>query len=183
MSDPGGLPRPIPNSYWVREGRFAAGEYPGAKDPEEAAVRVKVLVGARIDCFIDLTDWRDHMEPYEHIAQKLAWDRGRSPRRESHPIKDRSLPRSKVDMSQILDAIDRALDQGRTVYVHCWGGTGRTGTVVGCWLVRHGLTGQGALDQIAQWWQGVEKIARVPRSPHTHEQREYVRNWTEPRAR
>ena len=23
------------------------------------------------------------------------------------------------------------------VYVHCWGGVGRTGTVVGCWLVRH----------------------------------------------
>ncbi len=24
------------------------------------------------------------------------------------------------------------------VYVHCWGGVGRTGTVVGCWLLRHG---------------------------------------------
>ena len=27
---------------------------------------------------------------------------------------------------------------GRKVYVHCWGGVGRTGTVVGCYLVRQG---------------------------------------------
>lgn len=34
-----------------------------------------------------------------------------------------------------------ALAAGQTVYVHCYGGIGRTGTVVGCWLVRHGLSG------------------------------------------
>ena len=50
-------------------------------------------------------------------------------------------------MASILDAIDAALDGGKTVYVHCWGGVGRTGTVVGCWLVRHGKTGDEALRQ------------------------------------
>jgi protein-tyrosine phosphatase len=39
----------------------------------------------------------------------------------------------------VLDAIDGALAAGGTVYVHCWGGRGRTGVIVGCWLVRHGL--------------------------------------------
>lgn len=39
-------------------------------------------------------------------------------------------------MRAILDAIDRAA--GSIVYVHCWGGHGRTGTVAGCYLVRHG---------------------------------------------
>ncbi|MFZ5949388.1 MAG: fused DSP-PTPase phosphatase/NAD kinase-like protein [Candidatus Rifleibacteriota bacterium] len=27
---------------------------------------------------------------------------------------------------------------GKPVYVHCWGGLGRTGVVVGCWSRRHG---------------------------------------------
>ena len=76
---------------------------------------------------------------------------------ERHPIRDLSVPRSPQDMASILDALDEALEGGRNVYVHCWGGVGRTGTVVGCWLVRHGLTGDQALAQIAGWWRGVEK--------------------------
>ena len=36
--------RPIPNSYWVVRGRLAAGEYPGSKDPVEAAE--KMMAGA-----------------------------------------------------------------------------------------------------------------------------------------
>ncbi len=83
-------------------------------------------------------------------------------------------------MVDILDTIDAALEEGRTVYVHCWGGVGRTGTVVGCWLVRHGRTGEEALAQVAEWWRGVEKVWRQPESPETPEQCEYVRNWTEP---
>ena len=53
MSDAGGPGRPIPNSYWVREGRFAAGEYPGDLDPRDAAAKVRALIEAGVDCFID----------------------------------------------------------------------------------------------------------------------------------
>ena len=42
-------------------------------------------------------------------------------------------------MRRVLDAIDKDIADGRTVYVHCWGGIGRTGMVIGCWLVRHGM--------------------------------------------
>jgi protein-tyrosine phosphatase len=41
-------------------------------------------------------------------------------------------------MNEILDAIDASLKSSRPVYVHCFGGMGRTGTVVCCWLLRHG---------------------------------------------
>ena len=181
MSAEGGPAPPIPNSYWVRPGRFAAGEYPGDFEPLDAAVKVRTLLEAGIDHFIDLTEERDGLEPYERIAHEQAHAMGRTVRYERHPIRDNSVPRNAGEMAAILDAIEDALDRGSTVYVHCWGGIGRTGTVVGCWLVRDGLTGEGALRQIAQWWQHVEKRSRCPVSPQTREQHDFVRTWTEPR--
>ena len=70
MSAAGGPSRPIPNSYWVREGRFAAGEYPGALDPRDAAAKVRTLIEAGVDCFMDLTQRRDGLAPYEQIAHE-----------------------------------------------------------------------------------------------------------------
>ena len=172
--------RPIPNSYWVIPGRFAAGEYPGAKRPDEAAAKLRTLLSAGIDHFIDLTEPADRLEPYAASALEEARRLGVNVAHERHPITDQSVPRSPDEMTAILDAIDGALDAGRTVYLHCWGGVGRTGAVVGCWLVRHGATGDEALDQIAEWWKGMEKAYRQPRSPETTEQHAYVRDWTEP---
>ena len=48
----------------------------------------------------------------------------------------------------------RRWSDGKNVYVYCWGGIGRTSTAVGCWLVRHGMTGDEALAEIAERWQG-----------------------------
>ena len=170
--------RPSANSYWVVPNRFAAGEYPGAWDPVEAANRLKTLLDAGIDHYIDLTE-QGELLPYFKIAKEQALRLGHTIQWERHPIVDASVPRSPEQMAAILDAIDDALGNNKTVYVHCWGGVGRTGTVVGCWLVRHGHTGDSALRQIADWWQGVEKIRWHPRSPETYEQRAYVRNWVE----
>jgi protein-tyrosine phosphatase len=46
---------------------------------------------------------------------------------------------TEAEMIHILDTIDQALAEDRPVYVYCWGGHGRTGTVVGCYLRRHDL--------------------------------------------
>ncbi len=54
------------------------------------------------------------------------------------PIPDGGI--TSVDrMRWILDAIDLSLSADRAVYVHCFGGMGRTGTTVCCWLLRHKL--------------------------------------------
>ena len=174
------IDRPLPNTYWVVPGRFLAGEYPGATNRRAAADKVHTLLRAGIDHFIDLTQPRDRLAPYADIATEEAARLGTHATHAPHPIRDMSLPRSPQEMADTLDAIDEALEAGRNVYVHCWGGIGRTGTVVGCWLVRHGMTGDGALAQIAEWWQDVEKSYIHPISPQTHEQRRYVRRWAEP---
>lgn len=170
---------PLPNSYWVVPNRFVAGEYPGAKEREEAAAKLKALLDAGVDYFIDLTQ-PGELIPYAEVVEREAYHLGLSAGYERHPIDDMSVPCSTERMADILDAIDAAMSDGKTIYVHCWGGVGRTGTVVGCWLVRHGDTGEAALDRIAERWRGVEKAWRISDSPETSEQREYVRDWTEP---
>jgi protein-tyrosine phosphatase len=61
-------------------------------------------------------------------------------------------------------------------YVHCWGGIGRTGTVVGCWLVaREGLTTDAALQRIAELRKDTPD--RGLGSPETKLQRRFVLQW------
>lgn len=171
--------RPIPNSYWVQLGRFAAGEYPGAPNPQSAARKLGALLDAGIDHFIDLTETEEPLEPYDQIVKEEGRLLGKEVQWERYPIVDVSIPESPEQMTEILDTIDAALDSGDTIYLHCWGGVGRTGTVIGCWLVRHGLTGEEALAQVAEWWEGMEKFHWSRSSPETSDQREYVLGWRE----
>ena len=170
----------FPNSYWVEPGSFLAGEYPVAIPGWDTTDKLATLVQAGVNHFIDLTHSRDRLPPYSGRARAIGTKHQTVVAYERHPIRNGGLPETANDMVATLDSIDRALHDGRTVYLHCWGGVGRTGTVVGCWLVRHGHTGGSALLQLAQWWREVERSRRQPRSPETLAQDEYVRNWVEP---
>ena len=176
---------PISNSYWVVPGQFAAGEYPGAEDPVEAATKLGTLLDAGIDHFIDLTEAREctpsgPLLPYSESANEEARCRGLTVCWERHPIRDLGIPSRPEQTADILDAIGTALSDGKTVYVHCWGGIGRTGTVVGCWLVRHGSSGDEALARVGELFEGMAKAPYRSGSPETSEQEAYVRNWVEP---
>ena len=172
--------KPAPNSYWVVPNRLAAGEYPGAKPPQhkEAVAKVTALLDAGIDHCIDLTEPEEELSSYVELANKEARHRGVTIGYERWSIPDVDVPRTPGEMVAILDAIDAALVGEKTVYVHCWGGVGRTGTVIGCWLVRHGSTASEALAQVAEGWQGMEKFNPEIESPEAPRQREYVRNWS-----
>ena len=94
------------------------------------------------------------------------------------PIGDFGLPTPET-MNAILDKIEESLQAGRKIYLHCWGGIGRTGTTVGCYLVRQGKSAEEALDQLATWWRGVPKSQYHPHSPETQEQVNFIRTWAE----
>lgn len=149
---------PTADSYWVVPGRLLAGGYP--------AHALSRLREAGIDFFVDLTVAGEYSLPSykaEVEYQRLS-------------IPDFGCPT--VDgMRVILDAIDGALARGKNVYVHCYVGVGRTGTVVGCYLVRHGLAPREALDTITRWRQGRSNERR--RSPETGQQERFVLAWSE----
>jgi protein-tyrosine phosphatase len=90
------------------------------------------------------------------------------------PIRDVEVPTPAV-MTEILDTLDAALAAGKKVYIHCWGGVGRTGTVVGCYLVRHGMPGEEAIRKIAELRKGTPDDWKT--APQTKAQRQMVLDW------
>jgi hypothetical protein len=169
------LPTPVPESYWVIPGQFLAGEYPLRGEIEEFVLRIAAYLDAGIDTFIDLTEVGE-LIPYESLLREASRVSGRAITYHRFSIGDYGLP-STEKMKNILDTIDTALANGHNVYLHCWGGVGRTGTAVGCYLVRHGKTGEEAIGQVAEWWRDVPKSARFPHSPETAEQKQFIRDW------
>jgi hypothetical protein len=170
--------RPIAESYWVIPGRLLAGEYPGIQFAvEKTRQRLDAFLDADFDTFIDFTGVNE-LPGYSKLLMEQASYYGRQVEHLRFPIMDFGLPTPGV-MTAILDAIDHSLEQGRRTYVHCHGGIGRTGTSVGCFLVRHGQTGSQALAELAGWWKKVPKSAWHPRSPETPEQAQFVMNWAE----
>jgi rhodanese/phosphatase family protein len=167
--------RPIPESYWVEPDRFLAGEYPGHFDPEQARRQLDALIESGLDTFIDLTK-QGEVYPYAKILSEEARVYGSRAEHFRFPIGDFGLP-SVAEMMTILDQLDESLGTGRRIYLHCWGGIGRTGTTVGCYLVRRGMDGEQALQQLADWWRMVPKSSIHPHSPETREQVDFVLNW------
>jgi hypothetical protein len=167
---------PIPEAYWVIPDRLLAGEYPGAPFVlERTRQRIDAFLEAGFDTFIDLT-CAGEILPYEAVLREQAGAYGIAVQYLRFPIRDFGLP-SLEEMKATLDAIDAGLSQGRKIYLHCYGGIGRTGTTVGCFLVRQGRNGAGALEQLADWWQYVPKHTRFPNSPQTLAQEDFVLNW------
>lgn len=145
----------------IEPGRIIAGRHPCAWGPENAPAEVHGLTNAGVTLFLDLTQ-EGELEPYVHLVEPPA-------RYLRIPIRDFSTP-SPEQLVETLDEIDAELGFGGLVYVHCWAGCGRTGVVVGSWLVRHGVAPNDALARIAE--------ARGVGCPQTLEQRLVVLGWT-----
>ena len=133
---------PFKRSYWVVPGKLLAGCYPGGQAPESAQAKGLLAVGVTdIVNLMEATESNHKGQVFaDYLPNLTGWST--SPERTIHfsryPIVDGSIP-SRELMIEILDRIDAAIERGGVVYVHCWGGRGRTGTVIYCWLVRHGL--------------------------------------------
>lgn len=162
---------PLANSYWVVPGRFLAGEHPFGDDPLDAQNRFAALREAGIDYFVDLTE----------IGERPAYQRllHRAASYVRFPIPDCGIPGEPAQMRQILTVIGEALARERRIYVHCRAGIGRTGTVVGCYLVEQGLDGKAAIKELNRLWKQSERSKSWPKVPQTEAQANYIRGWQE----
>ncbi len=168
-------PKPIPNCYWVELGKLLAGEYPRSFDTKSSEFKIAALLAAGVTCFVDLTHPEDGLEPYDELVAVLA---DTDVVVQHFPIRDLSVPSSPSQTGEILDAIDTEIGRGGLVYLHCWGGIGRTGVIVGCWLARHDHAGTRALERLQQLWRD-RSNSHERRSPETPEQEDYIVSWNE----
>jgi protein-tyrosine phosphatase len=169
------LNRPLPESYWVEPGRLLAGEYPGSHDPVLARRRLDAFLETGVNTFIDLTQPHEHV-PYEAILKEQARICEVNASYHRFGIPDHRVP-SRETMNAILDTIDRALDGGGRVYLHCWGGVGRTGIAVGCYLVRRGFAPRQALVRVNELFKTRPPNPYFHASPETREQADFILNW------
>jgi predicted protein tyrosine phosphatase len=172
---------PFDRSYWVIPGKLLAGFFPGSRIADQEQRNMAGLIASGVRTVINLMHEyeTDHsiklFKPYEAALRAAAAAIGEDACCIRIPIRDMSIP-SRDTMRKILDSIDESMAERRPVYVHCWGGKGRTGTVVGCYFVRHGFSGEEALQRVQELRQ-LDPTAHQP-SPETFEQRNMVLIWS-----
>jgi len=162
--------------YWVISNKLLAGAIPASAGLDGTKSKIGDLKSKDISAIINLmeTDERDKIGnpffDYTPIANELGIEVLR------FPIKDVSIP-TKENMKAIISTINDLLARNKKVYIHCWGGIGRTGTVVGCFLIQQKIaTKTTVISLINELKQHSIKLSeRI--SPETEEQMSFVENW------
>jgi hypothetical protein len=168
------LPVPLARSYWVFPGLFLAGEHPGDFDDVSTAARLLALLNAGIRTFLDLTI-EEEPPLYGRLLRRLEQERAYDLTIVRIGLRDMSVP-SVLTTKRALDVIDGAIKDKSPIYIHCWAGLGRTGTLVGCYLQRHGIsTSENVLEKIAELRRPMS--GNFDRSPQTEEQIARVQQW------
>ena len=126
-----------PNGFvWLVKGRLAGTPRPGVVNDLEADLDALVRVG--VTRLLTLLE-----EPLE--CEELLIERGIE---SVHvPIDDMCAPTS-VQAVGFCQQIDRWLEEGQVIAVHCHAGHGRTGTALAAWKIWQGSSASNAVDEL-----------------------------------
>jgi hypothetical protein len=172
------VPKPFAQKYWVRDGLFCAGQYPGDLNPATRDDKLKNLLDCGIRRVINLMEPGETdscgqpFAPYVARLKELASELGMTVECLNMPVRDGSVPSPEV-LSEVLATIGLALERGEPVYLHCWGGHGRTGTIVACHLIRQGNTPEQAIREVLRLREDLPKS----HFPFAEEQVDFIGSW------
>ncbi len=179
---------PTERCYWVVDDLLLAGAYPGHANPKAHQDRIAKLWDAGMRTFINLME-EDELnkddKPFVRYDDILRQRADKLDGRIAHlrfPIKDGWVTTADR-MRSILDAIDLSLSQKIPTYIHCFGGMGRTGTVICCWLLRHGYTTKDNVLPLLKDLREADLLRADWPAPENEEQRQFVLTWPESPAK
>ncbi|MFM7682257.1 MAG: fused DSP-PTPase phosphatase/NAD kinase-like protein [Bacteroidota bacterium] len=166
---------PFERSYWVLPNRFIVGEIPASMNENETITKLKGLIQVKVNVVINLME-----EDEKNYENKLFYDYAPYLNKhniETHriPIKDLSIPTIET-MRKILSIVQDSIRQKKVVYLHCWGGVGRTGTAVGCFLLNNSLATKENVLETINYLKRTTSIDKR-QSPETEEQRRFLMEW------
>jgi len=190
---------PTPESNWVVPGKLLVGAYPASNDDGETLELITSILKWGITKFVCLQqEYREHgvteqmwrsgqaLRPYFEDVRCIVRKKVLLPCLRNYPVVDEqnlSFVHFPIRDCGITDD-DRVLELARTlvkniaegeiIYLHCWGGHGRTGTLV-C-IMLHLMYGYSD-TQAMEYCQAVHDLRQCPvvvGSPQTQTQRDQV---------
>mmetsp|Transcript_35444 Transcript_35444/g.90718 ORF Transcript_35444/g.90718 Transcript_35444/m.90718 type:complete len:357 (+) Transcript_35444:311-1381(+) len=185
---------PTPWCNWVIKRHMLAGAYPASLDDRdtedilstllEAGVTTFVCLQAEVSLEVTESSWRSGrgLRPYIKDAQRIL--------SHAHALGNARITQPKIDflhlsiidgsvtsdeaMTRLRDDCCARILRGEVLYIHCWGGHGRTGTLV-C-LILSMLYGMGAPSalHLCQAYHDTRSYPQHVKSPQTPIQRAQV---------
>lgn len=177
---------------WLAPGHVLVGRYPlTAPDEAEGRAHLRRLLEAGVTTFVCL---QSEVPPqterqkwptegiklngrrcllYAQLALQFAG--GRKLHFLHEPMDDLSSPGLK-ELHRLVADLETRIRSGETVFLHCWGGRGRSATVAGCLLMRlYNLTPEEVLQRVQYGYDSRDYDNSV--SPETAQQRRTVHDF------
>lgn len=172
---------PFERSYWVIPGKFMAGKYPASREKNKTLVKLDNLLSVGIRTIIDMTEeeeaniYNDPLFQYHDYLLGLAGQKNFKINRKRIPIPAYNVP-TMEEAKQIIDLIDEGVKNSSPVYLHCRGGMGRTGMMVGCYLLSKGMANKENIFPMIDYLKRTTDVHDL-NSPAVKAQIEFIKNW------
>jgi atypical dual specificity phosphatase len=121
--------------FWVVEGRLAASEEPGYYGALLPSLEYIKRQG--IMAIINLTERNEEQVEAERLGFEYM----------HIPVEDFTAP-AQVQIDAFLGYVEEMNRREKPVLVHCHAGLGRTGVMVACYLVAHGMSAYDAIASV-----------------------------------
>lgn len=165
--------RPAYFCFKVGEDRIWGAEYPGDIMEHVAKGKIQHALEFGITHFIDLTE-EGELPPYKQYLPK-----DKNVHYIHFPIKDARAPESMYAVYNLLLQMDDILKcPASKIYLHCWGGVGRTGTIAACWLImKYKTSYYKTISNLLEMWKTCLKSDNQPIPDHWT-QKAFIKSFT-----